>query len=372
MTGKVANQIFYSKYFLWPFLVLSLSLLIFVVYLSGVEDEVIFPATGEYNIEGYTDQVDEGNSQILEETVSDSSFIFRFRLKDGFFSPYAGFAIKPGKGRYIDASDYNELRISLLSENANRLGVGIYTPASEGLKLQDDDEILHHSYFSVSPEKATYRIPFSQLKHPEWWEDLHQIGDSEKTRLNLNRILHININTAYSPDIDTIKTLEVYSITFCRNNTKVFIILGCFYLFILLLIYGFLYWRNYRNSGDEGVTVFYKAVEVSDHPPMKGEVCVDYINNHFQDSDLSLDLVARETGIPQRQIAQVINHDFNCNFKTYINRIRIMEAKRLLRETKLNIGEIAYKVGFNNQSHFNRVFKSDSQISPSEYRENQG
>jgi AraC-like DNA-binding protein len=33
------------------------------------------------------------------------------------------------------------------------------------------------------------------------------------------------------------------------------------------------------------------------------------------------------------------------------------------------MGEIAFKVGFNNQSHFNRVFKSMVGINPSEFRE---
>jgi len=44
------------------------------------------------------------------------------------------------------------------------------------------------------------------------------------------------------------------------------------------------------------------------------------------------------------------------------------ESKRLLLETDLPIGEITYRVGFNNQTHFNRVFKAEMQISPSEYR----
>ena len=52
--------------------------------------------------------------------------------------------------------------------------------------------------------------------------------------------------------------------------------------------------------------------------------------------------------------------------KTYINNIRIEEAQRLLANTKLNISEIAYTVGFNSPSTFNKVFKKTTGMTPSE------
>jgi AraC-like DNA-binding protein len=42
---------------------------------------------------------------------------------------------------------------------------------------------------------------------------------------------------------------------------------------------------------------------------------------------------------------------------TFINNFRINEAKRLLRETDLNINEIALRLGYNNNQSFNRFFK---------------
>jgi AraC-like DNA-binding protein len=40
-----------------------------------------------------------------------------------------------------------------------------------------------------------------------------------------------------------------------------------------------------------------------------------------------------------------------------------------LKETSLSISEIAYLVGYNNVTHFNRVFKEKIGISPSEFKE---
>jgi len=55
-------------------------------------------------------------------------------------------------------------------------------------------------------------------------------------------------------------------------------------------------------------------------------------------------------------------------FKQYLNRLRLEEAKRLLTQTDLQVSDIAYKVGYGNISHFNRVFKDHLGISPNDFR----
>ena len=59
-------------------------------------------------------------------------------------------------------------------------------------------------------------------------------------------------------------------------------------------------------------------------------------------------------------------------FTTYLTTYRLQVAKRLLATTILNIGEIAFKVGFSDLSHFTRTFKSYYDTSPSEYRKKTG
>lgn len=83
---------------------------------------------------------------------------------------------------------------------------------------------------------------------------------------------------------------------------------------------------------------------------------------------LTLELISKETTVTPRRIAHTIYEKYKCNYKTYINRIRINESKRFLTQTDLTIGEVAYKVGFNTQSHFNRVFKSETGLIPTDYR----
>ena len=114
------------------------------------------------------------------------------------------------------------------------------------------------------------------------------------------------------------------------------------------------------------VVINYHAITL-DQKQKSENIYLDYINENFQNSDLSLHLVSEQTGINQRKIAESIYAQFNCNVKTYINQIRIQEALRLLKETELSISEIAYKVGFSSPSNFNRVFKHLTDKTPSDY-----
>jgi AraC-like DNA-binding protein len=56
------------------------------------------------------------------------------------------------------------------------------------------------------------------------------------------------------------------------------------------------------------------------------------------------------------------------NFTDYLSRVRTERAKNLLLNPNLRVSEIAYEVGFQSLTHFNRVFKRILGQSPTEYR----
>jgi AraC-like DNA-binding protein len=56
------------------------------------------------------------------------------------------------------------------------------------------------------------------------------------------------------------------------------------------------------------------------------------------------------------------------NFTDYLARVRIEKSKNLLLNPNLRVSEIAYEVGFQSLTHFNRVFKKLLGQSPTDYR----
>nr|WP_299384553.1 helix-turn-helix domain-containing protein [Allomuricauda sp.] len=91
----------------------------------------------------------------------------------------------------------------------------------------------------------------------------------------------------------------------------------------------------------------------------------------YKENNISLDMVAQKLNTTRHNTSQVINEHFNVGFHEFVNMYRIKEAKQLLLEDKsrrLNIINVAYEVGYNNKVTFNKAFKKDTQLTPSQYQ----
>ncbi|PTM08463.1 MAG: hypothetical protein DA407_08005 [Bacteroidetes bacterium] len=90
----------------------------------------------------------------------------------------------------------------------------------------------------------------------------------------------------------------------------------------------------------------------------------------YKESGISLDLLSEKLGTSRHNTSQIINEHFNMNFYELMNKYRIEEAIQLIKhgkENKLNIIDIAYKVGFNNKVSFNKSFKKALSVTPTQY-----
>jgi AraC-like DNA-binding protein len=92
-----------------------------------------------------------------------------------------------------------------------------------------------------------------------------------------------------------------------------------------------------------------------------------FIQEH-QSDDLSLGQVAKAVNTSTFYFCKMFKKATGVNFTDYLSRVRIEKAKNLLLNPNLRISEIAYEVGFQSLTHFNRVFKKIVGQSPTEYR----
>ncbi len=91
----------------------------------------------------------------------------------------------------------------------------------------------------------------------------------------------------------------------------------------------------------------------------------------FLNPDLSLKELAKETGLSERHISQVINTALGKNFSDFLNAYRVEEFKTQLfnpANSHLNILGIAMNCGFNSKSTFNTVFKRSTGLTPSQFK----
>ncbi len=94
-----------------------------------------------------------------------------------------------------------------------------------------------------------------------------------------------------------------------------------------------------------------------------------YIEEHHTE-DLSLGQVAQAVHTSLFYFCKLFRKSTGVNFTEYVSRVRIEKAKNLLLNPNLRISEIAYEVGFQSLTHFNRVFKKAVGESPTEFRNN--
>lgn len=95
----------------------------------------------------------------------------------------------------------------------------------------------------------------------------------------------------------------------------------------------------------------------------------DKIDKMFTTS-ISLNNELMEIGISQKRMVDIFKNEYGMTPKAYTDTLRLKEAERLLTETKNEIIDIAYGVGFNSLSAFYRFFKEQKGTSPSAYRKN--
>ncbi len=84
--------------------------------------------------------------------------------------------------------------------------------------------------------------------------------------------------------------------------------------------------------------------------------------------ELSLAGVARQAGMSEFYFCKMFKKVTGVNFARYVSLVRVEKAKNLLLNINYRVSEIAFEVGFQSLTHFNRIFKSIAGQSPTEYR----
>ncbi len=92
-----------------------------------------------------------------------------------------------------------------------------------------------------------------------------------------------------------------------------------------------------------------------------------YINQNYREV-ISLPEVARVVNMSANYFSEKFKQVTRLNFVEYVARTRIEKACNLLENPNLRISELAFDVGFQSLSQFNRMFKKITGQSPKQFR----
>ncbi|WP_407271347.1 response regulator [Radiobacillus sp. PE A8.2] len=96
----------------------------------------------------------------------------------------------------------------------------------------------------------------------------------------------------------------------------------------------------------------------------------NYVQQHYQDSTLTLERVAEELHVTAVYLSKMIKQELGISYVGLITQLRINKATDLLVTTDMTIRDVAEEVGYDSQHYFSTAFKKVVGVSPNKFKNN--
>ena len=83
---------------------------------------------------------------------------------------------------------------------------------------------------------------------------------------------------------------------------------------------------------------------------------------------ITLETVADLAGLEKKYFCRFFKEKVGISFKPWLRKLRVSAAKRLLRSRNYQISEVAGRVGYDYLVTFERAFKAETGLTPSDYK----
>lgn len=291
---------------------------------------------------------------------------YRYRLIDTLQS-FSKVELRRKDGKSMDLSAYDEIELEARASQGNCLPMELLT---QEIFQQHVLERIYNAAPEVRRESQHIAVPLSDLQTPRWWYGKQGLSESALGKQELSQVLSMGFlnDKVYLKHDGSIlyDEVEIRRFRFVRKLFPVYVF-SVVLMVLCALSYVALWWFKRKNQPP--LVIPYHQVQIPDRDKKETEELIAYLQGHFRQQELTVTEVQSATGIHERRISVLLKKETNLNFKQYLNGLRLTEAKVLLKSGEQPVSEIAFKVGYSNVTHFNKVFKAEEGCSPTEYRE---
>jgi transcriptional regulator GlxA family with amidase domain len=113
-----------------------------------------------------------------------------------------------------------------------------------------------------------------------------------------------------------------------------------------------------------------RAPAAFEHP--KVSRCRHIATTHLSDASLNVQELARRVGCSADYLSNLFHREVGVTLTAWLNGQRVERAKQLLRDSSMNVSEIAWATGYRDPGYLARRFRAATGRSPREYRRWQG
>lgn len=309
------------------------------------------------------------------------SLEYSFSLNADKPYPFAHLGIWFARGKDIEAlknwSRYDSITLTVRCEPRNVL-VFILQTFDERVTTFDDFQSFRpsHGLFTCSQEWETITIPFDELITPEWWLQQEELEITDRA-YDPTKIKSFALgNTSQSPKgIET--RVKIAEMTLHGRNRNLFYGgatgLGSLWLAMMYVITRSrarrLLAEQQERAKIASLQQSYQPLSSDSKKSQERRALMSLMTTEFADPDLSLEMAISRLGINRTKLNTTLKEETGMTFSACLNHLRLTEAARLLAETDQSVAEIAFRVGYNNASYFNRVFRKTYHCTPSEFKQ---
>ncbi len=316
-------------------------------------------------------------------TVYDDNYSLDFglNLSTAVTYPFASVAMifedEQKKPRLQDLSSYTRVSFRIKCTPANVLNFSVFTVDEQITRLDDLSSYrTPTTFFSCDEHWKLIELDLTRLEIPQWWIDRHKLKLSMKD-YTLNKVLQLQFGSTYQGPSDVDAQIQINELTLKGRDWHYLYLFG---VFLALSCGAYVVWffRQHTRAlindlkikiQKERPLVAYQQLSVESQHDKDKSVILQFLSTHYANPELSVDAVVTAIGVSRTKINDILKAELGFTFSSYLNKLRLTEAARLLLEKdEVNIAEIAYSVGYNNASYFNKLFKEEYGCTPNTFK----
>lgn len=286
-----------------------------------------------------------------------------------------------GEPAHADLTRYAS--VSFVATCAPRNTLALVAPTfEEGLSRRGDPASYRSpsSFFSCSKQGSLVELDLTRMETPQWWF-AHSGLPLSSQAYRLDQVPKLAIGSTFQTPRDVPLVVDVSSLTLHGRDLRWIFVPGAFLLFAWA---GFGLWLFRAHAlalrlelqdklqKDLPIVAYQQlSLELPLEPRRDREkaAILQAMASRYAEADLDLEAVVQAAGVNRNKVNEILKAELGFTFTGYLNKLRLTEAARLLAEKgSATVSEVAYTVGYNNASYFNKLFRQEYGCTPKAFR----
>ncbi len=279
--------------------------------------------------------------------------------------------------RTVDLTQYSSISFKVLCDPKNVLLLVLFSFDDKVTDMTNASSRRVSSLaFTCDTHWTTVTIDLDELDTPHWW--LGRYGyDFSDTGYRLDKTMGFAwVNSLQSP-LDTASHVKLTDVKLLGTDPRYTYAAAALSLGLWIIFFVWLF-RRYvavlkidirEKVKQDQPLMAYKKLSIEPQKDKEKSAVLRFMATEYANPELSLEMAAAALGVNRTKINDILKDELGLTFSTYLNKLRLTEAARLLSENEeANVSEIAYSVGYNNVSYFNKLFKTEYGCVPKTFK----